>query len=107
MYSHLSGFIKTPILVLLDQHFKDFAKKYKSIITSKKNIVARKNPSLPIIKIHTSLLEGETIKNFRKVPRNMPAAVPAEVLETPETAGRQFDLTSGDTPMVEAVAKAV
>lgn len=42
-----------------------------------------------------------------EIPREDVAAVLAEVLETPETAGHQFDLTSGDTPVAEAVKNAV
>lgn len=42
-----------------------------------------------------------------EVPRADVAAVLAEVLETPETAGHQFDLVSGDTPVAEAVKNAV
>ena len=42
-----------------------------------------------------------------EVPRADVAAVLAEVLETPETAGLEFDLTSGDTPIKRAVASAV
>ncbi len=39
-----------------------------------------------------------------EVPRDDVAAVLAELLDTPETAGHQVDLTSGDTPIAEAVA---
>jgi uncharacterized protein YbjT (DUF2867 family) len=38
-----------------------------------------------------------------EVPREDVAAVLVELLEMPETAGRQFDLISGDTPIPEAV----
>ena len=41
-----------------------------------------------------------------EIPRADVAAVLAEVLETPETAGLQLDLTSGDVPVAEAVAAA-
>lgn len=39
-----------------------------------------------------------------EVPRDDVAAVLAEVLDTPTTAGRQVDLTSGDTPIPQAVS---
>lgn len=42
-----------------------------------------------------------------EIPREDVAAVLAEVLETPETAGHQFDLVSGGTPVAEAVKNAV
>jgi uncharacterized protein YbjT (DUF2867 family) len=38
------------------------------------------------------------------VPRDDVAAVLAAVLQTPETAGKSFDLVSGETPVEEAVA---
>jgi len=41
-----------------------------------------------------------------EIPREDVAAVLAEILETPETAGKQFDLISGDTPVSEAVQQA-
>ena len=41
-----------------------------------------------------------------EVPREDVAAVLVELLETPETAGHQLDLISGDTPIKEAVIKA-
>lgn len=40
-----------------------------------------------------------------EIPRMDVAAVIAEVLESPATAGRTFDLISGDTPIPEAVEK--
>lgn len=40
-----------------------------------------------------------------EVPRDDVAGVLAEVLDRPETAGHQVDLTSGDTPIAEAVAE--
>lgn len=42
-----------------------------------------------------------------EVPRADVAAVLAQVLETPATAGLQLDLTSGETPIPEAVEAAV
>lgn len=42
-----------------------------------------------------------------EIPRADVAAVLAEILETPKAAGCQFDLVSGDTPVTEAVKKAV
>lgn len=42
-----------------------------------------------------------------EIPRADVAAVLAEVLEMPETAGHQLDLISGDVPVAEAVKKAV
>lgn len=42
-----------------------------------------------------------------EVSREDVAAVIVELLESPETAGHQFDLVSGDTPIPEAVKKAV
>lgn len=41
-----------------------------------------------------------------KVPRDDVAAVLAHLLETPEAAGRQLDLTSGPTSIPEAVTRA-
>ncbi|SRR6056297_2929074 len=41
-----------------------------------------------------------------EIPREDIAAVLAEILETPETAGLTLDLVSGDTPVEEAVKKA-
>lgn len=41
-----------------------------------------------------------------EIPREDVAAVLAEILETPETAGLTLDLVSGDTPVEEAVKKA-
>jgi len=38
-----------------------------------------------------------------EIPREDVAAVLAEILETPEMAGCQFDLISGNTPITEAV----
>lgn len=42
-----------------------------------------------------------------EVPRADVAAVLAHIIETPEAAGHQFDLTSGDQPIADAVASAV
>lgn len=42
-----------------------------------------------------------------EIPRADVAAVLAEILETPETAGHQFDLTSGELSISEAVRQAV
>lgn len=42
-----------------------------------------------------------------EIPRADVAAVLAEILETPEAAGCQFDLVSGNTPIPEAVKEAV
>jgi len=39
-----------------------------------------------------------------EIPRADVAVVLAHVLETPSTIGRQFDVTSGDQPIAEAVA---
>ncbi len=41
-----------------------------------------------------------------EVPRADVAAVVAEVLETPESAGHQWDLTSGDIPIETAIKRA-
>lgn len=42
-----------------------------------------------------------------EIPREDVAAVLAEVLETPETAGLQFDLLSGSIPVEEAIERLV
>lgn len=42
-----------------------------------------------------------------EIPREDVSAVLAEILEIPETAGHTFDLVSGDTPVKEAVKKAI
>lgn len=42
-----------------------------------------------------------------KIPRAVVAAVIAQVLETPATIGRQFDVTSGDMEISAALASAV
>ena len=42
-----------------------------------------------------------------EIPRADVAAVLAQVLEMPATAGCQFDVTSGDQPIAEAVASIV
>lgn len=42
-----------------------------------------------------------------EIPRADVAAVLAEILETPEAAGCQFDLVAGDTPVQKAVQQAV
>lgn len=52
------------------------------------------------VKIGRDLPSGE-------IPREDVARVLTEVLETPETAGYQFDLTSGDTPIPKAIEKLV
>lgn len=57
-------------------------------------------PGTGRVALAPSLLSGE-------VPRADVAAVLAEVLETPQTAGLQLDLTSGDVPIADAVAAAV
>lgn len=48
------------------------------------------------VKLARDLQSGE-------IPREDVAAVLTEVLETPESAGYQFDLISGETPISEAV----
>ncbi|MDZ7690170.1 MAG: SDR family oxidoreductase [Balneolaceae bacterium] len=42
-----------------------------------------------------------------EIPRADVAAVLAEILETPDAAGCQFDLVAGDTPVKKAVQQAV
>ncbi len=42
-----------------------------------------------------------------EIPRADVASVVAEVLETPESAGYQWDLISGDTPVETAISRAV
>lgn len=42
-----------------------------------------------------------------EIPRADVAAVLAEILETPDTGGYEFDLTAGDTPIQEAVKNAL
>jgi len=42
-----------------------------------------------------------------EIPRGDVAAVLAHVLETPATIGRQFDVTSGEQPIAEAIAAAL
>jgi hypothetical protein len=48
------------------------------------------------VSVGTDLDRGE-------VPREDVAAVLAELFERPETTGLEFDLVSGDTPVVEAI----
>jgi uncharacterized protein YbjT (DUF2867 family) len=41
------------------------------------------------------------------IPREDVAAVLVAVLDTPETAGRTFEVIGGDTPIIEAVRRVV
>lgn len=58
------------------------------------------DPGTGKVKIDEDLPSGE-------IPREDLAAVLVKVLETPETAKHQFDLTSGDMPIAEAVENLV
>ncbi len=55
------------------------------------------DPGRGCVRLAARLPRGE-------IPRADVAAVLAHVLETPATAGCQFDVTSGDQPIAEAVA---
>ncbi|MGB1498626.1 NAD(P)H-binding protein, partial [Alloalcanivorax venustensis] len=46
---------------------------------------------------------AERFEDFGEIPRQDVAAVLEAVLENPATAGREFDLLSGDQPVEEAV----
>lgn len=54
------------------------------------------DPGKKLVSISTDLPRGE-------IPREDVAAVVAEVLEIPGTVGHQFDLTSGNTPIRQAL----
>ncbi len=54
------------------------------------------DPGNGLVSISTDLPSGE-------IPREDVAAVVAEVLEMPDTIGHQFDLTSGNTPIRQAL----
>ena len=57
------------------------------------------DPSRGRVRLAARLPRGE-------IPRADVAVVLAHVLETPASAGRQFDVTSGEQPIAEAVASA-
>jgi len=46
---------------------------------------------------------AERFEDFGEIPRQDVAAVLQAVLENPATAGREFDLLSGDQPVADAV----